>query len=257
MTPENIKEILENIINNKFQYYWIYLFISIGITVIVSTISAYAMSFLKEKGKNLAIKEDITDITRKIENIKNENSEKLESIRKENSEKLESIKNENLKSFNLIQNKNDARFSELKNTKDRFNSKQFEIYNTLWTSLIELKFSADDLWEDATQTKLRNFSKKISETKKAIETSSLLLEDIDYTKLKDLLKQFNNFEFGKENLIKLYKIKNKTNQEMSNYYISDSSIDNIIKINEQIKNRYDDLISNLRIKFKIQLQGNK
>lgn len=245
MTPENLKEVLEKIINNKFEYYELYLFISIAITVIVSIISSFVISYLKEKGKNLATKEDISDITTKIENIKQENVKEIENI-----------KQNNQKNFDLFQKQNELHFSELKNTKDRYNSKQFEIYNTLWTSLIELKFSADDLWEEATQKNLKNFSTKVSEAKKSIEISSLLLENYDYKNLNKLLEEFSNFEFGKGSLIKLYTIKNKSNREMTNDYIDDISIDYIIRKNEEIKNSYDTLISDLRIKFKKQLQGN-
>jgi len=52
-------------------------------------------------------------------------------------------------------------FDEIKQTRNRFNSKQFELYNELWNSLIDLKFSADDLWASANKTKLHDFSKKV------------------------------------------------------------------------------------------------
>lgn len=242
MTPENLEKVLEKIIDNKFEYYELYLFISIAITVIVSIISSYVISYLTEKGKNLATTEDTHKITKIVEDIKNENSEKLESI-----------KNENLKSFNLIQNKNDARFSELKNTKDRFNSKQFEIYNTLWSSLIELKFSADTLWDSATQKNLKDFSTKVSEAKKTIEMSSLLLENTDYHELILLIKSFNNFQFGKGLLLE--KVHNKTIADFKDKHVDEKEISDTIEINKQIKEEYDTLINKLKEKFKAQIQG--
>lgn len=46
--------------------------------------------------------------------------------------KVESVKLEHNKRFDEIQKKNDLFFSEIKSTKERFNAKQFELYNELW-----------------------------------------------------------------------------------------------------------------------------
>lgn len=176
-----------------------------------------------------------------------------QSIKHNYNKQLESIKQEYKEKFDLIQKSNDAHFSELKNTKDRYNSKQFEIYNTLWVSLIELKFSGDNLWDEATKTRLRFFSKKVAEAKKEIEASSLLLEDRDYYELIFLIERFNDFEVGKETLIK---IKYKTDAEMNSKNINAASIEDMIRENGQTKNEYDTLIIKLKEKFKKQIKGN-
>ncbi|MDN5053833.1 hypothetical protein [Aliarcobacter butzleri] len=231
MTPEDLQKIINTAIENEFEYYWLYWLIIIATSIIVSIIATLITSYLKEKGKNLATKEDIEEITNKVESIKQEYKEK----------------------FDLIQKSNDAHFSELKNTKDRYNSKQFEIYNTLWVSLIELKFSGDNLWDEATKTRLRIFSKKVAEAKKEIEASSLLLENSDYSQLILLITKFNDFEIGKETLIK---IKYKTDAEMHSKNINEASIEDMIRENGQTKNEYDTLIIKLKEKFKKQIKGN-
>lgn len=68
MSPEEIKEIIENVIDNKIEYYWIYLVLS----VVLSLITVFLFQYLKDKGKNYATKQDIADITRKIEDVKAE-----------------------------------------------------------------------------------------------------------------------------------------------------------------------------------------
>ncbi|MCT7576461.1 hypothetical protein [Aliarcobacter butzleri] len=176
-----------------------------------------------------------------------------QSIKHNYNKQLESIKQEYKEKFDLIQKSNDAHFSELKNTKDRYNSKQFEIYNTLWVSLIELKFSADNLWDEATKRRLRIFSKKVAEAQKSIEISSLLLENDDYRELNNLIDKFNDFEIGKETLIK---IKYKTDAEMHSKNINEASIEDMIRENGQTKNEYDTLIIKLKEKFKKQIKGN-
>ncbi len=50
-------------------------------TVIILVIAYIAKSYLQEKGKNLATKEDIAEITTRIEHVKHEYSSKLESVK--------------------------------------------------------------------------------------------------------------------------------------------------------------------------------
>ena len=68
MNPEEIKKIIETVIDNKTEYYWMYLLIS----VILSLITVFLVQYLKDKGKNYATKQDIAGITRKIEDVKAE-----------------------------------------------------------------------------------------------------------------------------------------------------------------------------------------
>ncbi|MCG3694653.1 hypothetical protein [Aliarcobacter butzleri] len=180
---------------------------------------------------------------------------KIEQSIKHNYDKqLERLKQDYKEKFDLIKNQNDLYFSELKNNKDRYNSKQFEIYNNLWTSLVELKFSADTLWNTANQRNLKDFSTKVSSAKKSIEISSLLLENNDYENLISLIKSFNDFQFGKGLLLE--KIQNKTTLDFKNSLVDDTEISNTIENNRQMKENYDALIIKLKEKFKEQIKGN-
>ncbi|MFY4862381.1 hypothetical protein ACOTWK_05850 [Aliarcobacter butzleri] len=79
MTPEALKEIVENVINQKFEYYNFYLLGAIFLSVLI----AYFISYFKEKGKNLATKEDIEEITNKLESIKHDYNKQLEEFKQE------------------------------------------------------------------------------------------------------------------------------------------------------------------------------
>jgi len=68
MNPEEIKKIIETVIDDKIGYYWVYLILS----VILSLLTVFVFQYLKEKGRNYATKKDIKDITRKIEDVKAE-----------------------------------------------------------------------------------------------------------------------------------------------------------------------------------------
>ena len=66
MKPEEIETIIKTLIEKEKEYYWIFLIISI----ILSLLTVYLFQFLKEKAGNHATKQDIEDITKKIEDVK-------------------------------------------------------------------------------------------------------------------------------------------------------------------------------------------
>jgi len=74
MTPDEIKSIIETVINNKIRYYWVYIFLS----VILALVSVYIAEYLKNKAKNVATKEDIEILTKKVEEIKTEYIKQIE-----------------------------------------------------------------------------------------------------------------------------------------------------------------------------------
>ncbi len=200
---------------------WIQLFLIIILSLLFKN---YLTKYLEEKAKNLATKEDISDITEKIEAVKFEHNKRLDEIK----------------------NKNDLLYSEIKSRKERLNSKQFELYNDLWSSLIDLKISADELWNSATIEKLNDFSRKLFNAKISIEKSSLLIEDEHYSELFDIIIKFENYQVGKEKLIDLRNKTNKTN-------LNNEEIITYFK-NISIKFEYDALIFTLRNKFKLQIR---
>ncbi|MDQ1340510.1 MAG: hypothetical protein QG567_1667 [Campylobacterota bacterium] len=205
----------------------------VGLTFLFMLKKNYFPKYLEEKAKNLATKEDIELITSKVESVKLEHNTK----------------------FDEIQKRNDLFFSELKNTKERFNSKQFELYNQLWSSLIDLKISADELWDFATIPKLKDFSKKVINAKIAIEKNSLLIENKHYRQLIGLINKFEDFRFGKENLLSLKSIRNKTQEELNYSDLYQQDLNDIISENRQTKNNYDSLLDKLKIEFVKQIKG--
>lgn len=66
MNPEEIKTLIETVLIDKVKYFWIYILLS----VIIGFIAAYSMEYFKNKGKNLATKQDIEVITQKVEQVK-------------------------------------------------------------------------------------------------------------------------------------------------------------------------------------------
>ncbi len=61
------------------------------LTIIAAAIGSFLGSYFKEKGKNLATKEDIGEITKTVESIKTENANQLELFRQENRMSLQQL----------------------------------------------------------------------------------------------------------------------------------------------------------------------
>ena len=86
---------------------------------------------------------------------------------------------------------------------NRYSETQFHLYNDLWSSLCDLRISGDKLWEEANITNVRSFAQQLQKTKDMIQKRSLLIEDHHYETLKELLREFGEFNFGKARLLHL------------------------------------------------------
>jgi len=202
----------------------------IGIFFLAIFKKNYFPKYLEEKAKNTATKEDIEKITSQVESVKQEY-------------KIE---------FEKIQKNNDVIVSEIIDRTNRYNSKQFELYNNLWCALIDLKISADDLWELATGKKLKDFSTKVHNAKISIEKSSLLIENNYYDELMKIITKFEEFEIDKKKLISL---RNKNIQDIDNILHENYNINGIIQNNKNVKNNYDNLLDKLKKQFKSTIRG--
>jgi len=135
--------------------------------------------------------------------------------------------------------------SELKKERAlKYYNTQFEQYNKLWSDLIDLQIIADDLWEKGKSSKLNKFISKLKQTKNNVKRYSLIIEENNYQKLMQILNSFENYQVGKENLIKLRNITNVSNEQ----------IDKLIKDNENLKQQYDNLLEKIKKDLKKQLK---
>jgi len=134
--------------------------------------------------------------------------------------------------------------SELKKERAlKYYDLQFEQYNKLWSDLVELQIIADDLWEEAQSSKMKNFISQLKRTKNSIRKYSLIIEENDYQELIKILNNFENYQVGKEKLIKSKDIN-----------LPNEIISKIIKNNKQLKENYDELLTKIRKKLKKQLK---
>lgn len=133
----------------------------------------------------------------------------------------------------------------------RYSSRQFELYNTLWQSLYELKIKADALWEEANQNNLYKFAEQLKHTIDQIEKSALFIENSHYEDLKSVLNQFRDYKIGKSNLIEFRnKFRNIGTDTNIHMYINE-----LIKTNGQYKKEYEELLEIIKAKLKSQIKG--
>lgn len=175
---------------------------------------------------------------------------------------LESIKNEYKKEIESYK----AALSLFKETTLRYSGQQFELYNQLWTSLCNLKSSADLLWSDTTRPNLVNFSKQLKSTIDEVEKSYLFIEEKHYTELSKLLNEFENYELGKRKLIQFQSaMTNEALEHLFNHSDANEpterqqhlerSIKLLTEHNMERKRRYEKLIKTIGSDLKKQLSG--
>jgi hypothetical protein len=91
---------------------------------------------------------------------------------------------------------------EIAKTKiEPYSERQFELYNELWVSLCDLKYAMLQLWDQASEEKYNELSKKLETTTIQLEKSALVVEEHHYIELISILNEFAKYEMGKRTLI--------------------------------------------------------
>jgi hypothetical protein len=127
----------------------------------------------------------------------------------------------------------------------RYSEQQFNIYNQLWASLYELQSAGARLWESANQQNLVNFAGRLRETKEMMEKNSLFIDERHYFQLKNLMRLFSDYEFGKKRLIEL-RTTDRIDREL---------IDDLVETNHEDLVEYTRIIEEIRTTFRQQLNA--
>jgi hypothetical protein len=172
---------------------------------------------------------------RLLDNYNNKHSKELEGIKGKYSTELEETK---------------SALEKAKSQFIRYSEKQFELYNDLWRVLLYTKLQADELWENAIPEKIPSFSEQIKLTKTAINDNLLLIEEEHYDKLSELIKQFEQFQFGKVRLVDIRRQPGENGEK-----ISLNETRQTIDLNKNTKDKYDKLIMEIGKTFRNQIKG--
>lgn len=191
-----------------------------GATVVIVGLSKWFGDFLSK---------------RLLDNYNNKHSKELEGLKGKYGKELEETK---------------SALEKAKSQFLRYSEKQFDLYNDLWRVLLYTKLQADELWENAIPEKIPSFSEQIKLTKNAINDNLLLIEEEHYEKLIELIKQFEQFQFGK---VKLVDIRRKPGENVDT--ISAFETRQTIELNKNTKDKYDKLIMEIGKTFRNQIKG--
>lgn len=172
---------------------------------------------------------------RLLDNYNNQHSQELEGIKGKFNKELEVTK---------------SALEKAKSQFLRYSEKQFDLYNDLWRVLLYTKLQADELWENAIPEKIPSFSEQIKLTKTAINDNLLLIEEEHYDKLIELIKQFEEFQFGK---IRLVDIRRENGGNSKTISLDDAR--RTIGLNKKTKENYDKLIMEIGKTFRNQIKG--
>lgn len=142
-------------------------------------------------------------------------------------------------------NEYQAQLDVIKQTTLRYSDKQFEHYNQLWSSLLDMRLLSDKLWESATSQNLDSFSKQLKATRNEIERASLFIEDAHYLELMELVRFFSEYEVGKSKLITF----------RQNQHFSQLDINTMIAENAVMKIRFEQVILLVKVDLKKQIGG--
>ena len=115
------------------------------------------------------------------------------------------------------------------------------------------KSLADKLWQRPEPNKLPSFAEQIDLTRKAVMDSMLLIEEEHYNDLDKLLKNFEDFQFGKRKLIDIRSSEDQ--EETTNINITKDEVKRIIDENEDLKEEYTSLIMKIGTSFREQIRG--
>jgi hypothetical protein len=214
-----------------------------GVTSILITfigglfVKNYLPTYMNEKGKNLATKEDIADITRKTEEVKSEFLSKIELEKKEINIEIENVKleqNQLLVNFELFTKKRHECYPEL--------YKLFEIANGQIRSLRGYRRTLT--FENASATDIENFMRERNFTDYDLES---ILQNWDNNKpvsLQSLYGRLRKIEY-EESLSKY----SKANDYFffNQIYLSDE----VEQIANQIRNDLHDLWVNYDLDFAV------
>jgi hypothetical protein len=228
----------------------ILLLTTLGNYMIIAIVFFIGRTWIKKK-----IQKSIDNIyDMKLESHKSQLREKEEQLRGILTKEIEiekaKLSLENNAQIELVKSKLALQIDSTKMFLVQYSGKQFEIYNQMWLSLIDLKKSINELWAKATIENLKDLSTKLTNAYITIEKSAILIEPRHYDEMQSILKEINEFQFGKEQLLKL-----RQNFKKRSEHVSQEDIMDVIRYNEKTKEKFEKCIDIYRLCLQKQIKG--
>ncbi len=125
---------------------------------------------------------------------------------------------------------------------------QFKIYNDLWVSLSGLQNEVENLWEEASTQNLRAFVSALSKAKQQIRNSALLIDQVHYREIMEVIENLENYHVGKERLI-------NTRRNIEN--VSKWDVQEIIEQNRHNREKINRFVEHMLSEMREQVSGKR
>lgn len=129
----------------------------------------------------------------------------------------------------------------------RYIEAQFDLYNSLWESLYNLRSAGDALWKNVNEENMERFVKCHRQTAEMIQTRSLLIEEAHYHELTTLMEAFRIYQLTKGEIMHQAPIATSTGTMAEQA--------KRIAANRLLRDRYTALIQKIQISLQKQLKG--
>ena len=80
-------------------------------------------------------------------------------------------------------------------------SGQFDIYNKLWSSIVELEEAVDLLWEDVDKTRFESFVKATKKAKRNVRKAAPYIENEHYQIIDSFFTKIDEYREGKQKIL--------------------------------------------------------
>ncbi len=144
----------------------------------------------------------------------------------------------------------------------RYLDSKFERYMRAWQLLTELRNSGNELWQQASQENLINFSHVLKNTQAFVETNAPLFSSSDYAQLQCVLNHLGAFRVGKGQLIQLREGTAKDDETNLRYLSTyggfqalKDEIQGQIRKNGNHKHDYEALMDQICVDFRRQIEA--
>ncbi len=169
-----------------------------------------------------------------------------EDIKHEYARDLEELSANNARELAKVKAKSEAEYGDIKASLVRSADRQFELYTELWSSLCDLDTCVSDLWKSASNANLRKLAEQMRDSRLKVKKGGLSIEERHYKELHFVLDRFEDFRFGKKQLIDL-------EQAVQSGDLKDEEIQAVIDKNGEIKADLARILDEMRVRFKSQI----
>ncbi len=159
--------------------------------------------------------------------------------------KLEQSRHEMAKSLTKIENDLRAQSDKQNIAFNMYFGGQFNKYNELWVSIVELQESVDLLWEGVDEIRLASFVNAINTSKKKLKLARPYLDPNDYRLVEEFFGKIDNYKEGKQTVLSFHNLPDREFNKRSTLDKVNSFIEQNRYLRDEINNISEIILKNI------------